>query len=213
MTQILRFRLTEQFVAFLDAGRPDLTAPILEAAALDPELARLLGDVSLGMAEDDGFAVEPGDADRTRSLLSQAAAAATASTAGTLGASRGDGSAHPYPFMTLAVDNTGRRPSEIARELGTTVEFIDDVNDYPDVAGRAVVLRLVDLAGERLSMNRGMSLYALDRNPPRKAMAASRDTAPDMTPPTFDEIVERSQMDTETADGWRALHAADGALS
>ena len=129
MTQTHRLYLTEQFVAFLDAGRPDLTAPIVEAAEHDPELAQLLGDVSLGMAEDDGLRADPGDADRTRSVIALAAASASRS------ADPDGGDVHPHPFMTLAVRNTGKRPSEIADALGATVEFIDDANDYPEVVG------------------------------------------------------------------------------
>lgn len=204
MTQTHRLYLTEQFVAFLDAGRPDLTAPIMEAAEHDPELAQLLGDVSLGMAEDDGLRADPGDADRTRSVIALAAASAS----GSVDSDGGD--VHPHPFMTLAVRNTGKRPSEIANALGTTVEFIDDANDYPEVVGRPTVLRLVDLSAERLGMPHGPSLYAFEHNRPMSAMAASRDGAADPTPPTFDEIIARSQMNDDDAELWRSLHAEGG---
>ena len=39
------------------------------------------------------------------------------------------------------------------------------------------------------------------------AMAASRDGAADPTPPTFDEIIARSQMNDEDAQQWQSLHA------
>ena len=118
----------------------------------------------------------------------------------------------PRSFMRLVVDETGRRPSEIATALGTTTAFIDDVNDYPDIAGDDVVLRLVtDTETAFGRPARGRGLHAMRRNPPRNAMAASRDSAYDPEPPTFAEIIERSGMESEDADRWLSIHADDQA--
>jgi len=202
MTPARRDRLAELYVEYLDAGRFDLTASILSEADHDAELAELLGDLTLGLAEDAGFTTQDADVERTRAVL--LAARARAET---------DAPAHdPRSFMRLVVDETGRRPSEIAAALGTTTAFIDDVNDYPGVAGDRVVLRLVtdtEATFGRPAKARG--LYAMRRNAPRNAMAASRDSAYDTESPTFAQIVERSGMVPEDADRWLLIHTDDQA--
>ena len=201
MTPTRRDRLAELYVEYLDAGRFDLTAPILAEAETDAELAELLGDLTLGLAEDAGFTTQDADIERTRAVLQAARDRAETDAPKTQDL---------RSFMRLVVDETGRRPSEIAATLGTTPEFIDDVNDYPGVAGDRVVLRLVsdtESAFGRPAKDRG--LQAMRSNPPRRAMAASRDAAYDPEPPTFAEIVERSGMGSAEADLWLSIHADD----
>lgn len=218
MTTTQRLRLADRYAESLASGHLEDLVSILAVAETDPELSRLLIAISRGDAEENGTALEATKRDEIVSKLA-AQVAATSRVA-----SSDDGNAHDRtyentdveerpdsrPFMRLVVDETGRRPSEIADALGTTPEFIDDVNDYPDVAGEDVVLRLVidtEATFGRPAKYRG--LYAMRHNHPREAMAASRDSAYNPEAPTFAEIIERSGMESAEAARWLSIHTGD----
>ena len=223
MTNTKRDRIVERYVRLLDAGRLDLIEPILKAAEDDPELAELIADVTEGYAEDAGLSLRDEDKARADAVLRRAFEASQrveadddhsgGSPSGQIhGAPTSDrASEHPYSFMKLVVSNTHKRPSQVEPVLNATAEFIDDVNDYPDVAGHAVVLRLVQLAVQELGVDESEALYAFEQNRPRKRMAASRDRSYEHALPTFEEILERSQMTEEQKAFWRSVAEKGGA--
>lgn len=223
MTNTKRDRIVERYVRLLDAGRLDLIEPILKAAEDDLELAELIADVTEGYAEDAGLSLRDEDKARADAVLQRAFEASrhveaddnrsdSSPSGQTIRTpSSGDASAHPYSFMKLIVSNTHMRPSQVEPVLNATAEFIDDVNDYPDVAGRAVVLRLVHLASQLPQIFESQALYAFEHNPPRRRMAASRDESYDHARPTFEEILERSQMTEKQKAFWRSVAEEGGA--
>lgn len=220
MNPIERQRLVDRYVQILDEGDLDELDPILEAAGRDPELSKMIAAASRGYTEAEGRTLSEVERlqirGRLRGIVSRVfsdtdgdgSGGGMAGFPGSLPGNRMDDAgpaAQGQSFLRLVVSSSQKRPSQIAPLLNATEEFIDDVNDYPDVAGRNVVLRLVKSAHVECGVDFDEGMYSMEHNPPREAMAASRDDAYDHVTPTFEEILERSQMTEEQKAYWRAV--------
>lgn len=216
MTNQQRHRLAERYVELLDEGRLDLLQPIFDAAERDAELAELIAELTEGAADEAGFALSPADHERLEARIDAAAGKSpggpAASGCGGPVPSREatvaqNSPAHGRTFLAATRDLSGKSMTEAAAALGGTVHFFSDLNrypDHPDLRVRALLPLVYALNAERNGVPVEISADAMEHNNPLYDLAAYAEDVIDHSVPTFEEILEDSDMTEEQQAYWRA---------
>ena len=227
MTHSQRLRLADQYLASLDEGRIEDLTPILEVAETDAELADLVVTLSRGFSEDEGYTSSPAARERVEDRLADIAAQAAAQAAAraaprsqdaqvvrepalTDEPATGDPAAGPAAgrtFLVLTRDESGKTMTQAAADLDGTVNFFTDLNTYPHHPDpRVAALRLISYDRNRTvhGVPVEVSQDGMERNNPLYSLAAYAEGGIDGSVPTFDEILEDSDMTPEQQARWRA---------
>lgn len=222
MTHSQRLQIADQYLAYLDEGRIEALTPILRLAETDAELADLIVALSRGFSEEEGrtFASENREhvEDRLAEIAIQAAAQATTrsednplvleptSSAKPATRDQTSGPAGGRTFLVVAKDESGKTMSQAAADLDGTVNLFTDLNAYPHHPdSRVSALRLI-------ACNRNQTVHgipvevsrdAMENNNPYYSAAAFAEGKIDESVPTFEEILEDSDMTPDQQARWR----------